>query len=107
MIQLIVSANASAYGLEAILRQKQKDYSLHPFAYISRALSAAEFNYAQIEKEAFAATWACERFQRYLLGMHFKLETDHKPLVPLLSTESLDKIPIRAQRFRLCLMRFS
>ena len=79
MIQLIVSANASAYGLGAILRQKQKDCSLHPFAYISRALSAAEHNYAQIEKEAFAATWACERFQRCLLGMHFKLQIGNRP----------------------------
>ena len=37
--------------------------------------------------------------------MHFKLETDHKPLVPLLSTKSLDEMPIRVH-FRLCLMRF-
>ena len=39
--------------------------------------------------------------------MHFKLETDHKPLVPLLSTKRLDEMPIRVQRFRLRLMRFS
>ena len=31
----------------------------------------------------------------------------HKPLVPLLSTKSLDKMPIRVQHFRLRLMRFS
>ena len=60
----------------------------------------------KLKKKPFAATWACERFQQYLLGMHFKLETDHKPLVPLLSTKSLDKMPIRVQCFRLCLMRF-
>ena len=106
-LETIVSADASAYGLGAVLRQKQKDCSLRPVAYISQALSAAEQNYAQIEKEALAATWACERFQQYLLGMHFKLETDHKPLVPLLSTKSLDEMPIRVQRFRLRLMRFS
>ena len=108
-LETIVSADTSAYGLGAILRLKQKDCSLRPVAYIPRALSAAEQNYAQIEKEALAATWACERFQQYLLGMHFKLETDRKPLVPLLSTKSLDEMPIRVQRFRLCirLVRFS
>ena len=42
-----------------------------------------------------------------LLGKHFKLETDHKPLVPLLSSKALDEISIRIQRFRLHLMRFS
>lgn len=106
-LDTIVSADASAYGLGAVLRQKQSNGDLRPVAYISRALNSTELKYAQIEKEALAATWACERFQDYLLGKSFKLETDHKPLVPLLSSKSLDEMPIRIQRFRLRLMRFS
>ena len=34
------------------------------------------------------------------------VETDHKPLVPLLSTHTLDQLPPRIQRFRMRLMRF-
>ena len=102
-----VSADASSYGLGAVLRQQQPDGSLKPVAYISRALSEAEQRYAQIEKEALAVTWAYERFQEYLLGTSFRIETDHKPLVPLLSSKPLDTVPIRVQRFRLRLMRFS
>lgn len=32
-------------------------------------------------------------------------ETDHKPLVPLLTTHTLDKVPPHIQRFRMRLMR--
>ena len=52
-------------------------------------------------------TWVCKRFQDYLLGTQFKVETDHKPLVPLLSSKPLDSVPVRVQRFTLRLMRYS
>ena len=103
----VVSADASSFGLGAVLQQKQPSgNTLRPIAYISRALTDTERNYAQIEKEALAVTWACERFQNYLTGLHFHVETDHKPLVPLLSNKPLDQLPIRVQRFRLRMMRF-
>ena len=53
-----------------------------------------------------AATWACEKFATYIQGNTITLETDHKPLVPLLSHQHLDKLPPRVLRFRLRLMRF-
>ena len=72
----------------------------------SRALSKTEQRYAQIEKEGLAITWACERFQEYVIGLEFHVETDHKPLVPLFSTKILDELPPRIQRFKMRLMRF-
>jgi len=41
-----------------------------------------------------------------LVGGTFSIETDHKPLVPLLSTKYLDCLPLRVLRFRLRLDRF-
>ena len=42
----------------------------------------------------------------YILGKHFMIDTDHKPLVPLMSTKHLDSLAPRVVRFRLRLTRF-
>ena len=70
-------------------------------------MTPTERRYAQIEKEALAFTWACERLSDYLTGLRFHIETDHKPLVPLFSTKNLEELPLRVQRFRLRMMRYS
>ena len=69
-------------------------------------MTETEQRYTQIEKEALAVTWACERLSQYLVGTTFKVETNHKPLVPLLSTKNLEDLPLRVQRFRLRMIRY-
>ena len=103
----LVSADSSSYGMGAALLQRRNETDWKPVAYASRALSNTEQRYAQIEKEALATTWACERFSEFLIGKDFHIETDHKPLVPLLGSKSLDELPPRIQRLRMRLMRFS
>ena len=51
-----------------------------PVAYASKVLTATQEAYAQIEKEALALVFGCERFHQYLYGRDFVAETDHKPL---------------------------
>ena len=101
-----ITADSSSYGLGAVITQQHPD-GWRPVAYASRTLTNTEKRYAQIEKEALAATWACEKFEDYILGLNFTLETDHKPLVPLLGHHDIERLPPRLQRFRLCLMRYS
>ena len=79
---------------------------MEPVAYSSRAMTNTEQRYAQIEREALAVTWACERFTNYLLGMTFEIETDHKPLVSLLGKKPIDELPLRIQRFKMRLMKY-
>ena len=101
-----VAADVSSYGLGGVVLQLQPDKSWRPVSFLSRALTPTESRYAQIEKEALALTWACERSWEYITGKSIYVEMDHKPLVPLLSTHSLDQLPPRIQRFRMRLMRF-
>ena len=106
-LKTTVSADASSYGLGAVLLQKQSSGENRPVAYISRAMTPTQQRYAQIEKEGLALTWACECFADYLIGLRFHVQTDHILLVPLLSSKLLDEIPFHVQRFRMRMMRFS
>ncbi|CAG7661676.1 unnamed protein product [Allacma fusca] len=103
----IVSSDSSSYGLGAVLRQLGDDGNLHPVAYASRTLYKAERGYAQIEKEALAMVWACERCEYFILGLPFKVETDHKPLLAIMNTKNLDELSSQLQRFRMRMMRYS
>jgi len=61
------------------------------------------------EKEALALTWAATKLNIYLQGLHFQFQTDHKPLVEILSTKDLlvDELSPRLQRFRMNILRYS
>ena len=42
-----------------------------PISYASQSLLDADTHYAQIENEALAITWACEKFLDYVLGRQY------------------------------------
>ena len=81
-----VIADASPYGFAGVLVQNQKGVD-GVICCASRTLSLVERKYSQIEKEALALVWACERFHEYLYGADFEFLTDHKPFEFLFSTK--------------------
>ena len=74
-----IVADARPDGLGAVLLQFQEG-EWRVVSYASRNLTEVERRYAQTEKEALALVWACERFNLYVYGPDFELETDHKAL---------------------------
>ena len=63
MKPVVIQCDASDSGLGAALLQNGL-----PVAYSSRALTSAETNYAQIEKELLAIVFVCEKFDQYVYG---------------------------------------
>ena len=97
---VMISVDASLHGLGAVLLQENK-----PIAYASRSLSECETRYAQIEKEMLAVVFGVEHFHYYTYGRPISVETDHKPLLSIIS-KPLSAAPPRLQRMLLRLMKY-
>ena len=97
--------DASPVGLGAISEQEQSDGTFKPVMFASRSLTDTERRYAQFEKEALGIVWGVEHFLLYLLGIHFEIRTDHKPLIHAYGPNG--NLPARVQRFALRLQPYS
>ena len=76
-----------------------------PVTYNSRALTLAEQNYSQIEKELLAQVYGLEHNHQYVFGRKVILWTDHKPLISI-STKPLSSAPKRLQRLLLRMQHY-
>ena len=84
--------DASKKGLGACLIQKGK-----VVCYASRALTKTEQNYQNLKREALGTIWGMEKFDYFLYGKEFTLETDQKTLVSIDKKHMVDISP-RVQR---------
>ena len=88
----ILQTDASKKGLGAVLLQNST-----PVMFASRALTRAEKNYQNLERECLATIWGMEKFHYFLYGKQFTLETDQKPLVAIYKKHMVEISP-RIQR---------
>lgn len=99
-----VSCDASQNGIGAALLQSHNG-AWKPVAYASRVLTETQQRYSQIEKEAMAIVFGCERFNHFVYGRKVIVETDHRPLIAI-SQKAIGDMPPRLQRFFLRLLRY-
>ena len=82
--QLIISTDASGFGVGAILFQIQNG-SERVLYYASCTLNRAQQNYSTTERECYGIIWAVKKFRHYLIGTEFLVQTDHHGLCWLMS----------------------
>lgn len=99
-----ISADAFKAGLGAVLLQ-QYATRWRPVTYDSRALTTSEWNYDQIDKEALALSYACDKFHVFIYGKTVWAETDHKHLITIVK-KGLTYTPPRLQRLFLKLHKY-
>ena len=97
---VIVQVDASLRGLGTCLIQDGK-----PIAFASKSLTGAESRYANIERELLTVIFACIRFNTYLQGCRFTVQSDHKPL-EMIHLKSMHNAPPHLQRMLLQLQKY-
>ena len=102
---LMLSCDASPYGVGAVLSHLMDNQSDKPIAYASRSLSTVERKYSHLDKEALAGI---SKFHHYLYGRHFIIYSDHKPLMHIFNQSKA--VPVmasaRLQRWALTLSSY-
>ena len=59
--------------------------TMHPVAYFSHKLNAAQQNYSATDRELLAIKEALGHFRHVLVGLDFIVRTDHQPLIHFFS----------------------
>jgi transposase InsO family protein len=88
--ELILHTDWSNYGIGAVLGQKDDEGREYLCACISRSLNKHERNYPSYKGELLALAWAVKMFRQHLHGTHFRLVTDHQPLLWLMRARDLN-----------------
>ena len=99
---LMVDAGPTGLGL--LLLQKSDD-RWKPIVCASRRLTETEQRYSQLEREALAIRWACERCYTYLIGSTFTVLSDNKALDSLMNNAN-SRPPMRIERWLIYLQQF-
>ena len=97
--KFVVTSDASASGIGAVLTQVDAQGQTRPVAFTSRKLNPAEQNYSTHERELLAIIHALKCWRSYLHGCRFNILTDHHPLKYLDTQKTLSRKQARWVEF--------
>nr|ACY01928.1 hypothetical protein [Beta vulgaris] len=83
-LPFVIEADASGYGLGAVLLQQG-----HPIAYFSKTLGERARAKSIYEKELMAVVMAVQKWKHFLLGRHFVIHSDQQSLRHLLNQREI------------------
>ena len=86
-----VICDASDYATGAVLLQEYEGI-YYPVEFYSHLLDQNQRHWHISEKEILSVVLALEKWQKYLLGVHFHVYTDHRNLIQLLNYENENKL---------------
>ena len=93
----------SLHAVGTILSQQGDDGEEKVIQYLSHQLTATQFRWCCLEREAFAVVYALSKLGHCLLGAQITVYTDHKPLKSLFTAEMRNP---RVQRWAVALDEF-
>ena len=96
--------DASAFAVSAVLTQTGPNDVELPIAFSSTKLNATQSAWSTIEREAYAALIALQKYRNWIFGSKITVHSDHNPLLYL--TESAPK-SAKLMRWALGIQEFS
>jgi hypothetical protein len=101
--QFSLFVDSSNYAVGAALTQPDATGNERPIAFASSKLSETQQRWATVEKEAYAALWALQKYKYWLYGRPVILYSDNNPVTFL--TETTPKSS-KLMRWQLALQEF-
>ncbi|KAG9389986.1 putative enzymatic polyprotein [Carpediemonas membranifera] len=86
---LVIKTDASSLGCGALLAQQDPVSGKEaPVAFVSRRFTMTESAWATIEQEAYGIFFAITKFDPFIRGQFFEVQTDHKNLIYMSRSET-------------------
>jgi len=87
--KLVKTVQDSDYAVaEPAVAQQDENNRARPVAFASVKLSPAQCKWATVEKEAYAAIWALQKFHRWIFWCPVTVLSDHNPLTVTFLTQA-------------------
>ena len=74
--EFLIQTDASDDAMGCVLMQEHNG-DKHPVSYASKKFSERERKYSVEERECLAMVWGIQKYNRFLYGKEFIIETDH------------------------------